>query len=810
MIQQRGLGEQLRQRIQQSGLTPDQIRARLRGAGYSETLIDAYLQPSQAGQNTPPPSAEMLRGARALGLNVGPMSLPDSMTPPWDSIYLTRSDSFLLDTLGLVVGEDSIPTHRDDRGMLRVDTVMVRALARRLKRSRVFGLDVFRRASTQFNPVTTGPVDPEYRLGAGDELVLILTGDVESVMQLPVSREGFVVIPQVGQVQVANLTMAQLRTLLMQRLGRVYSGVRPGPNASTRFDVTLSRIRANQIFVTGDVVRPGAYSVSAIGTVLNALYQAGGPTERGSFRQVRVQRAGQTVATLDIYDYLIGGAARGDIRLESGDVVFVPPHGTRVTLEGEVLRPAIYELLPGQGIRDLIQIAGGLLPDASTSRASIERILPPGDRTEGRDRTALDIDLTRALASGGNDVPLAPDDKVRIYGVTLPIRNRVTVLGNVWQPGAYGITPAMRLSQIIQAAGGLRPDTYLERAHILRTMPDSTRRLISVDLRRALTSQGAGPASDPELQEFDEITIFSRSEFRPGRRIAVFGSVQRPGDYAFRDSSTLRDVILQAGGLRDEAYLLEAEISRIPTVPGGDSLAVIIRVPLDSSYVTDVSSYLRRPAGARASEVVLQPFDNIFIRRLPGFTLQRNVIISGEVKFPGRYTISRDDERLTDLINRAGGLTDAAYARGTQLYRSENRAGRVGIDFERILREPAYRDNLLLMTGDSIYVPLYQPVVQVEGAVNSPVAVAFVPGRSASYYVDRAGGFARRADKGRTYIVQQNGAVQRRGDRVDPGARVVVPEKPLDEPRANIVQIVSTAATIVATLLSAVVLAKQF
>jgi protein involved in polysaccharide export with SLBB domain len=806
-IQQRGLGDQLRQRIQQSGLTPDQVRARLRAAGYSENLVDAYLGAATAGQAAPAPSAEVLRAAGALGL--ADFTLADTTAAKRDSLVLSRTDSFLLDTLDLVVGRDSIPTRRDETGALRVDTAGVRVLADRTRRPRIFGLDVFRRVTNQFAVATSGPVDPDYRLGPGDQLILILTGDVELAHELAVSREGTIVVPQVGQIAVANLTMTQLRALLFQRLGRVYSGVRPA-NASTRFDVTVTRIRVNQVFVTGEVVRPGSYAVSAIGTVLNALYQAGGPTERGSFRQIRVMRGGQPVATLDLYDYLLGGGSQDAIRLESGDVVFVPPALERVTLEGRVLRPAIYELKASQGLRELVAMAGGLQPDAYTGRANIERILPPEQRQPGgRDRIVLDVDLNAALASGGTAVPLEPNDRIRILGISQPVRNRVLVRGNVWQPGSIAVTPGMRLSGALAAAGGLRNDSYLDRAHILRLMPDSTRQLIPVDLREVLKTGAAGPARDPELQEFDEVTVYSRTEFRPSRQLSIFGSVQRPGAMAFRDSMTLRDAVMLAGGPRDEAYLLEAEISRIPSVAGGDTLATIIRVPLDSSYVLDRTGYLRRPTGARDGDVLLQPFDNIFIRRIPGFTFQRNVVITGEVRFPGRYTIIHADERVSDLIQRAGGFTEAAYVRGAQFSRAEGRGGRVGLDLERVLRDPGFRDNLILLVGDSLHVPLYQPVVQVEGSVNSPVGVSFVSGQSADYYVDRAGGFARRADKKRTYIVQPNGSVVRRGERVEPGARVVVPEKPADEQRANVAQVMATTMAFLASILSIVVLAKQ-
>lgn len=819
MIQQRGLGDQLRQRIQQSGLTPDQVRARLRAAGYSENLIDAYLGPATGGQAAPAPTAEILRAATALGL--GDFTLQgDSMALRRDSIFMTRSDSFLLDTLDLVFGRDSIPTRRDSLGVLRIDTAAVRVLAERIRRPRVFGLDVFRRATTQFTASTTGPVDPaDYRLGPGDELVLVLTGDVEQVHQLAVTREGFIVIPQVGQLAVNGLTLNALRTLLYQRLGRVYSGVRPGPNASTRFDVTVTRIRVNAVMVIGEVARPGTYAVSAAGSALNALYQAGGPTERGSFRDIRVMRAGQLLASIDLYDYLLGGATSRATRVESGDIVYVPPHGPQVTLEGQVFRPAIYEMKPGQGLRDLIVAAGGLLPEAYAGRATIERILPPEQRTAGgRDRMVLDVDLRTALDSTAPVVALASADRVRVMAINQPVRNRALVRGDVWQPGPVALSPGMRLSDALQAAGGVRSDVYLDRAHIVRLMPDSTRRMLAVDLRGivAPSERGAAPqrgpmagqpARDPELMEFDEITVFSRTEFRPGRQVSVFGSVQRPGPVTFRDSMTLRDAVLLAGGLRDEAYLLEAEISRVSSSP--ETLATLIRVTLDSSYVVDRTGYLARPTGARGTDAVLQPYDNVFIRRVPGYSLQRNVVITGEVQFPGRYTITRPDERLRDLVNRAGGFTTAAYVRGVQFNRAEGRAGRVGIDVERVMREPSYRDNLILLTGDSIHVPQYQPVVVVEGEVNSPVAVAYVPGRDARFYVDRAGGETRRADGKRTYIVQPNGSVVTRGNHVEPGARVVVPQKFNDPNRANVAQITATTMAFLASLLSIVVLAKQ-
>src|SRR4029077_3685659 len=316
-----GLPDVIRQRIAQSGLTPDQIRARLQASGYPPTLLDAYLGSQTPGQASPVPSAQELAAIQSLGL-------PGVAT----------------------LGE-----------LLPVDTGLVRAVPRGA--SGVFGVDVFQRTTTQFLPLLAGPVPADYKLGPGDQLVLILTGDVELAYTLQVTREGFILIPQVGQLFVSNLTLDQLRDLLYARLGRVYSGVRRGAAATTRFDISVANVRANQAYVVGEVAQPGAYQISSLGTVLTALYAAGGVTERANLRGVEVRRSGKSIATFDLYDYLLRGDTRHDVRLETGDVWFVGVHGPRARITGAVRRPAIYELKGdggggGGSLADLIQDAG--------------------------------------------------------------------------------------------------------------------------------------------------------------------------------------------------------------------------------------------------------------------------------------------------------------------------------------------------------------------------------------------------------------------------------------------------------------------
>src|SRR3989449_316470 len=321
--QQPGLADQVRNRISQSGLTPEQIRARLAASGYPASLLDPYLS-ATAAAGSPPPGAQELAALQALGLP----SLTNQLLP--------------------------------------YDTGLVRSA--RTTPSEVFGVDVFQRTTTQFLPLLAGPVPADYKLGAGDQLVLILTGDVELAYTLQVTREGFILIPQVGQLFVSNLTLEQLRDLLYTRLGRVYSGVRRSPGATTRFDISVANVRANQAYVVGEVAQPGAYQISSLGTVLTALYAAGGVTERASLRAVEVRRFGKSIATFDLYDYLLRGDTKHDVRLETGDVVFVPVHGPRAQIAGAVRRPAIYELEEGGSLASLIQDAGGFRPDAQLKR----------------------------------------------------------------------------------------------------------------------------------------------------------------------------------------------------------------------------------------------------------------------------------------------------------------------------------------------------------------------------------------------------------------------------------------------------------
>lgn len=823
---------QLRQKLQASGLTPDQVRSRLRAAGYPEALLDDYLMGADTTRAVRP-GERTLEAVRALGL----LSAAEADSLEVQDSLLTISDSLahLLDSLRFVRADSA----RADSLADSVRTLQGQGL-------KLFGLETFRRTSSRFQAAQTGPVDENYRLGPGDLLVLILTGDVEQAYSLDVNREGFIVIPQVGQVHVANLSLGQLQDVLYARLGRVYSGIRRGSQASTRFQISVARLRNIQVYVVGDVIRPGAYQISAAGTVLTALYAAGGPTSNGSFRRVDVRRGDKLIDSLDVYDYLLHGINRSDLRLESGDVVFVPVHGGFVEVAGEVTRPAIYELRPDETLRELIQFAGGFGPAAYQARVRIHRILPPGTRGPGGSaRVVVDVGADQLAGGVVPEVPMAAGDSVTILPIAERVRGYVTVKGNVWVEGQVGFTAGMKLSDALRTAGGPKPDVYLDRILISRTNEDSTK----AQLRSAFADSTGRLTEDIALQEEDEIRVFSRATFLPAPYVTIVGAVRNPGRIPYREGMTMRDVVLLADGVTEDADLSEAEIARRDPREDPGVLARSIAVPLDSARASRAKSTDKEiggaPTGGGIPDLPLEPYDNVLIRRKAGWEVQRLVYVTGQVKHPGRYAMRSKTERLRDLIERAGGLTDQGYPGGVQFYRTyaaghrpsngqpaaisdkpsrtrdtlpRGYIERIGVDLPRVLKNKKFVDNVILAAGDSINIPEYNPVVIVEGGVNSPGPVAYTPGKSLDWYVNAAGGYTGTGDSRRAYVTQANGkreGVKRRVVFADDvpkpksGAVVFVPAKVVQDQPSNITGIIGTVAQLVGALVTIIVVARR-
>jgi polysaccharide export outer membrane protein len=841
---------QLRQRFATSGLTREQVHARLRAEGYPEDLLDAYL-PGMTG--TPPaPTEDVFAAVRALGIadSADVAAMQDayggsgggpvlSSVPCVDPYYTQRTPAQRAngDTGGRQDGRDATSTsgmgsaqapsqpapqaatqlpgqytmpgqivqanpatqpqaggpsgqvtgsgalapipcppgqipapanepvfdNRFDRRLQGRGISRDSAQALADSGFMIFGLDVFRSATSQFEPTLAGPVDANYRLGPGDRLVLILTGDVEASYDLPVTREGFVVIPQVGQLFVANLTLGELDRVLYTRLSRVYSGVRANNQGTTRFSVSVARLRSNQVYVVGDVRRPGSYLVSSAGTALTALYAAGGPTTNGSLRAVEVRRAGRTVDVLDVYDYLVRGDASHDVRLQTGDVLFVPVHGARVRILGEIARPATYELKATETLADLLRAAGGFEATASRQRILIDRIVPPTDRTAaGSDRVTIDVASTALAGTAGPAIPLQNGDVVRVFPVAERVRNRITIDGNVYLAGAQGLTPGMMLSDALRRAG-VKPDTYLGEVLVSRLRPDSSR----TQLRARLADTTGVVIADIPLQEDDQVQVFSVTSFRPTRYVSIGGAVRRSGRVLYRDGMTLRDLVLLANGVQEGAYLKEAEIARMPSDRSGGRTATTIRVPLDSTYLFERGPdgrYIGPPGvqvpAAGAPDVPLKPYDNVLIMRQPDWGLQRSVILLGEVKFPGVYALTSKSERLSDLIKRAGGLTDEAYADGIVFTRRDNNIGRVGVELTSALRRYDSSDNLILRDGDNITIPPYNATVTIRGEVNAPSTVAYIRGKGIDYYIGAAGGPTPKASEDHAYVTQPSGKLE--------------------------------------------------
>lgn len=820
------LANQLRQRVMTSGMTPEQIRSRLKAEGYPESFLDSYLPGGAGGA----PNADVVSAFRQLGIT-------------------DDEDAAVLRTMLRQEGDTGMVRGMAPRRPITVRDDSTASAAADSAAYRLFGLDVFQNATSQFLPVMDGPVDANYRIGPGDQLVLILTGEVELAHTLDVTREGFIVIPQVGQLNVANLTMAQLENLLYARLSRSYSGVRRGADAPTKFSVSMAKLRAIQVFVTGEVVRPSSYRISSAATAMTALYAAGGPTVTGTLRAVTVRRGSQTIASLDVYDYLLRGDNGKDVRLENGDVIFVGTHGPRVRVTGEVIRPATYELKAGEGVREAIRAAGGFKPTALASRVQIVRIVPPAERTVGGgDRTVVDVSASGPSIDAFPAVEIRGGDELRVFPVASRVRGRITVDGHVWTKGQQAFVAGMKLSDALRAAGGAQPDAYLGQVSITRLQADSTR----TQLRAVLRDTTGAVVNDIALADDDVITVYSLTNFRPRRFVAIGGSVKVGGRYPYHEGMTLRDLILTAGGLVEGAWLREAEIARLPLSFDGGVTAQTVRVPLDSSYLAQGVG----GTSPTSREATLQPYDNVLIMQQPDFSLPRSVVITGEVRYPGRYALRTKSERLSDIVQRAGGLsteaaTDAAYfARVTALTSFQRAASdstalaarggtkgagaestslrestkgfdtttvtvvraRVGVDLEAALARPRSGDNLLLLDNDSLHIPMQRTTVEISGAVNAPSIIAS-SGRSIAYYVRAAGGPSLLGDAKRAYVIQPNGKIQARrtilwvvplNPTPRPGATVVVPVKPADDGDlqrlASTIQIVAQTVASLATV----------
>ena len=771
-IQASGHSEsEVRQKIQDSGLTPEQVRRKLQDAGYNPDALDPYLPGGTEAKPTPPPVSQQ-PDAQA-GLEADSTGQPAAAQVP---------------PLAAARGPETLPDFTKEimKRVPAADPVLP------------FGYEIFRYAPSTFEPLATGPVDPDYPIGPGDEIVISIWGDNQYTQTAIVTREATITVLDIGQVVLNGLTLAQAKRLITDRLSTVYSGIR-ARHPSTFVDVTLGKLRTIQVFILGDVVRPGGYTISSVSTVLNALYNAGGPTSRGSMRDVRIVRHNEVSRHVDLYGYILTGSRAEDVRLQSGDVIFVPPIGKTVAILGEVHRPAIYEVRAEERLHELLRLSGGVLTTALLDRMQIDRIVPFSQRdlVHGRDRVALDMPLRAILADSTQDPELLDRDIIQIFRIGDIRKNTVSISGSVIRhPGTYEIKPGMHISDLVQAAGGYTPDTYLDRAVLVRTAPDLSQSIRRFNIGKAAAKD---PEQDLELTELDAIYVASVWDVRDRHSVQITGNVRKPGRYDYLDGMTIMDLIFASGGLKESASKLEAEVSRVDsTAIATTKGARIYRVPITEDYGIH----------SQDTSFVLQKYDEIFVREIPDWDLQRNVTITGEVKYPGVYSLKSKDERLSSLLTRAGGLKPTAYPRAASFTRSKGNAGRLAVDIESVAKKHKRRHDLTLEDGDVVDIPNQPKTVKVTGEVGSPASVLYESGRSIGYYVDQAGGYTDKSDRGRVRFVLPNGKVRtaRRfwfDPEPGPGAVVVVPGKPPTQNKetlkdiATIVGILTGAATTV-------------
>jgi polysaccharide export outer membrane protein len=650
-----------------------------------------------------------------------------------------------------------------------------------------FGYDIFKQIPAAFEPNAVGPIDPGYLLGPGDVLRLTVWGAAEFQYQLEVDPEGRIFIPKVGQVFVLGTPLNKLEEKLENQLSKYYSGLAARP-PTVFMDVSLTKLRPLRIFVMGEVKHPGGYTISSYATVFNALYGVGGPLVRGTLRNVKVLRDNKVVAIVDLYDYLLRGDQTSDVRLQNNDLIFIGPRGKTVFIRGEVLRPAIYELKEDEHLNALIHFAGGLLSTAYLDNAQIDRVKPFDERTKGiYDRMVVDFNLGELVNKVKNDIPLFDADDVQIFSILSEKRNFVSIGGSVWRPGQYELGKIQTIRDLIAAAQGIQPKTYLGRAEIVRLNEDLiTSRIIPFDLGKVL----ADSKYDQKLLPRDSVTIYGTdvTEVKDDS-VSIFGQVRKPGAFPLRSNMTLTDLILEAGGFTEGADRSVAEVSRIPPEGlRGDSLSMILRLklPADFAYEPNGDSSLTRSNSeiVNADEFHLERRDQVLILANPDYKLQQNVIVEGEVVYPGTYAIQQKGERLSDILARAGGPTKTAYLGGAKLFRGGRR---VLVDFEEAYSKKDDFHDIIMFPGDQVVVPPRPRTVMVSGEVNNPGLQIFVEGLSVSDCIDRAGG---RTDSAQYALLTLPTGETRKVDfgwfHQDPevleGSTIVVTKKPAEPP----------------------------
>ena len=642
-----------------------------------------------------------------------------------------------------------------------------------------FGYNIFETSPTGFETSLNVPVPADYIVGPGDEIVITLWGETQLERTLTVNKEGNIYIPDVGLVNVNGLSIHALKQKLFNILSKTYSSLNAGSDgeAKTSLDVSTGTLRTIKVYVLGEVNRPGGYTLPSLSTSFTALYYSGGPALNGSLRKIKIIRNGQTISVIDLYNYLTKGDKSKDVNLEDGDIIFIPPVGERVALSGEVFRPAIYELKEDDRLSDLLTYAGGLNFNAYFERVHIERIIP-FDQRKGFINNVMDIDLNFNTVNDllSSNYKLADGDVVNILRINNKLENRVTIRGKVRKPGVYELTSnLMTVRDLIYKADSLSPDAFKEKAILTRTLPDEKQEIINFNLNKALAGD---PSDNLILKNRDDVEVYSIERFFPSRTVEIAGAVKNPGIYKRYQNMTLTDLIILAGGLSDSATTKDIEVTRMDTT-SPTTYAEKFLISLPENYWDNHIS----------KKFYLEDYDRILIRRNPTKTFNQTVSISGEVQFPGSYTLLYEGEKIYDLIKRAGKFKSTAYTAGMYVYRKNplfsstqkyiipdtlkskikdipiydrdifNReySNRIPILWHDILEDTNSIYNIPLEPGDSLVVPKNPNVIYVMGEVGIPSSVPYKKGGSLKYYIDQAGGYTENSGRGYEIVILPNG-----------------------------------------------------
>ena len=672
--------------------------------------------------------------------------------------------------------------------------------------NQVFGRNIFNTRNLTFEPSVNVATPLNYRLGPGDEVIIDIWGASQNTIRQQISPDGTINIQKIGPVNLNGLTISEANDYLKKTLNKIYNGLNNTNDPTSDIRLTLGSIRTIQINVMGEVVQPGTYSLSSFSTVFHALYRAGGVSDIGSLRNVQLVRNGKNIATIDVYQFIMKGNIQDDIRLQEGDVVIVPAYDVLVKIDGKVKRPMRFEMKKDESLSTLISYAGGFEADAYTRSLRVVR----QNGQEYEVNTVKDLDYSVYKMRNG--------DVVTAEAILNRFTNKLEIRGAVYRPGIYQLNGKLNtVRELVNEAQGLTGDAFLNRAVLYRQREDLTTEVIPVDIKAIMD----GTSPNIILAKNDILYIPSIHDLEDRGDVVIHGEVAKPDSYPYADNMTLEDLIIQAGGLREAASVVRVDVSRRIRNPhstvDNDTIGRTYTFSLKEGFVVDGTPGF-----------VLQPYDEVYVRRSPGYQAQQNVVVEGEILFGGSYAMTSREERLSDLINKAGGTTNYAYLRGAKLTRvategEKKRMGdvirlmsrqlgeammdslgvrvedhfTVGIDLEKAIANPGSASDLVLREGDVVFIPKNTNTVTINGAVMVPNTVSYIKGENIDYYLNQAGGYSDNAKKSKKFIVYMNGQVTKvKGSgkkQIEPGCEIIVPSK--SKKRTNMGEILGYATS---------------